>query len=180
MAVTAPTYILEESRSSQSLWKHTAGTRPPQPVEERAFFEKLWAQNFQRSQVEYNMPSDVLTAVSTFADGNYDVNNPDLDSESDHIARVIKRENYGFYGGSGSRVRNIDSLGPMEPHHTVVNKTVKDVETGDELTVIVRGDNVFGTTVSKSFPKGAGASPGEVITVNISVASYRVVQVSLK
>ena len=50
MAVTAPTYVLEESLSSQKLWKNTAGNRPPQPVEERAFFEKMWAQNFARSQ----------------------------------------------------------------------------------------------------------------------------------
>ena len=55
MAVTAPTYVLEESISSQKLWKHTAGTRPPQPADERAFFEKIWAQNFQRSQVDYKV-----------------------------------------------------------------------------------------------------------------------------
>ena len=167
----------EESQSSQSLWKHTAGTRPPQPVEERAFFEKLWAQNFQRSQVEYNMPSDVLTALSPLADGNYDVNSPNNDTDSEYISRVVRRENHGFYGASSNRGRNIDSLGPLDPHLTVVNKKVKDVETNDELTIVVRGDNVFGTTVSKSFPKGAGAPQGEVITVSISIASYRVVEV---
>lgn len=175
MAVTAPTYILEESQSSQSLWKHTAGTRPPQPVEERAFFEQLWAQNFQRSQVEYNMPSDVLTALSPLADGNYDVNSPNNDTDSEYVSRIVRRENHGFYGG-GNRGRNIDSLEPLDPHLTIVNKKVKDVETNDELTIVVRGDNVFGTTVSKSFPKGAGAPQGEVITVSISIASYRVVE----
>ena len=177
MAVTAPTYILEESQSSQSLWKHTAGTRPPQPVEERAFFEQLWAQNFQRSQVEYNMPSDVLTALSPLADGNYDVNSPNNDTDSEYVSRIVRRENHGFYGGGGNRGRNIDSLEPLDPHLTIVNKKVKDVETNDELTIVVRGDNVFGTTVSKSFPKGAGAPQGEVITVSISIASYRVVEV---
>jgi hypothetical protein len=177
MAVTAPTYILEESQSSQSLWKHTAGTRPPQPVEERAFFEQLWAQNFQRSQVEYNMPSDVLTALSPLADGNYDVNSPNNDTDSEYISRIVRRENNGFYGGGGTRGRNIDSLEPLDPQLTVMNKKVKDVETNDELTIVVRGDNVFGTTVSKSFPKGAGAPQGEVITVSISIASYRVVEV---
>ena len=49
MAVTAPTYVLEESLSSQRLWKDTAGNRPPQPFEERAFYEKMWAQNFVKS-----------------------------------------------------------------------------------------------------------------------------------
>jgi len=79
MAVTAPTYVLEESLSSQQLWKHTAGTRPPQPVEERAFYEAMWAQNFARSQVKYHMPVEVLTAtspisLSPFADGNFEGN----------------------------------------------------------------------------------------------------------
>ena len=64
MAVTAPNYVLEESLSSQKLWKHTAGNRPPQPVEERAFFEQMWAQNFARSNVKYEIPVEVLTAVS--------------------------------------------------------------------------------------------------------------------
>ncbi|CAB9530875.1 expressed unknown protein (Partial), partial [Seminavis robusta] len=57
MAVTAPTYVLEESLSSQRLWKYTAGNRPPQPMEERMFYEKMWAQNFARSQVNYKCPS---------------------------------------------------------------------------------------------------------------------------
>lgn len=39
MAVTAPTYVLEESLSNQKLWKHTAGNRPPQPLEERGTFQ---------------------------------------------------------------------------------------------------------------------------------------------
>ena len=66
MAVTAPKYVLEESRSSQKLWKESAGNRPPQPVEERAFFEQMWAANFSNSNVQYNMPMEVLTASSPF------------------------------------------------------------------------------------------------------------------
>ena len=74
-AVTAPTYVLEESLSSQHLWKLTAGNRPPQPAEERAFYEKIWAQNFLRSNALYEMPVEVLTAtspisLSPFADGD--------------------------------------------------------------------------------------------------------------
>jgi hypothetical protein len=64
MAVTAPTYVLEESLSSQKLWKESAGNRPPQPVEERAFYEKMWSQNFSKSQVNYGIPPEVLTATS--------------------------------------------------------------------------------------------------------------------
>jgi len=48
------------------------------------------------------------------------------------------------------------------------------------MTVLVRGDNVFGTTVSKSFAKKdeKGFPIDGVDTVNISIASYRVVEVS--
>ena len=67
MAVTAPTYVLEESMSSQKLWKQTAGNRPPQPVEERAFFEQVWSQNFSRSKVKYEIPVEVLTASTPIA-----------------------------------------------------------------------------------------------------------------
>jgi hypothetical protein len=52
---------------------------------------------------------------------------------------------------------------------------VKDDGTDDELNVVVRGDNVFGTTVSKSFIK---KDILKVVTVSISIASYRVVEVS--
>eukprot|EP00429_Kryptoperidinium_foliaceum_P038916 CAMPEP_0176165842 /NCGR_PEP_ID=MMETSP0120_2-20121206/84820_1 /TAXON_ID=160619 /ORGANISM="Kryptoperidinium foliaceum, Strain CCMP 1326" /LENGTH=576 /DNA_ID=CAMNT_0017503373 /DNA_START=127 /DNA_END=1855 /DNA_ORIENTATION=- len=148
MAVTAPNYVLEESLSSQRLWKDTAGQRPPQPVEERAFFEKMWAQNFARSQVEYKMPVEVLTAttpisLNPFADGNFDTQDSQL-------------SNYNLSEGAGGG----------------------DSQKGDTLTVLVKGDNVFGTTVSKSFARASdnGGPISGVDTVNISIASYRVVE----
>jgi len=67
----------------------------------------------------------------------------------------------------------LKSLGPHHHHHTLVNKRVRCEEDGD-LVVVVRGDNVFGTTVSKSFAL-KGDMPG-ADTVSISVASYRVVE----
>jgi hypothetical protein len=186
MAVTAPTYVLEESRSSQKLWKQTAGTRPPQPVEERAFFERIWAQNFQRSQVDYKIPAEVLTATSPvalnpFADADFDAGSylgqSDVpQSEADVVSSIAsKADRSGFYGNP-ARSRNLDYFGPYDHQHTLVNKKVKDDGTDDELTVVVRGDNVFGTTVSKSFPK---KNSQKVVTVSISVASYRVVEVSV-
>jgi len=119
IAVTAPTYILEESISSQQLWKDTAGTRPPQPVEERDFYERMWTQNFEKSQVKLNSNK---------------------------------------------------SLGSCDKH----NKTVKDCQTGDELKVLVKGDNKFGTTASKTFL----TTENELgpVAVSISIASYRVVE----
>jgi hypothetical protein len=50
---------------------------------------------------------------------------------------------------------------------------------GGDLIVYAKGDNVFGTTVSKSFarPSINGQLASGVDTVNISIASYRVVEV---
>jgi hypothetical protein len=214
-AVTAPNYVLEESLSSQRLWKDTAGNRPPQPLEERAFFEQMWAQNFARSQVEYKMPVDVLTAttpisLSPFADGNF--------SEAGHphgAPEVMSNYNLGVpttgggdghsmgHGGSSGGGTDVAEatlvsrlndprgqnyintpffvqgiMGGAEPYE-IVNRTVKSSD-GD-MTVLIKGDNVFGTTVSKSFAR-PGVSSGLIAgvdTVNISIASYRVVDVSL-
>ena len=205
MAVTAPTYVLEESLSSQRLWKYTAGNRPPQPVEERAFFEKLWAQNFSRSQVKYEIPTEVLTAtspisLSPFADGNFSVDGhqamhqnenynigsvqrgnaagmtPEAEAaEASLLSMAERTAAASLYGVS--RANNIKTLGPHNHHHTLVNKKVKgEQDSDDELTVVVRGDNVFGTTVSKSFPNND--VPGSVYPISISIASYRVVEVS--
>lgn len=69
-------------------------------------------------------------------------------------------------------------LPPTHQQH-IVNKIAK-TESGENLTVLVRGDNVFGTTVSKSFALSdeMGGPITGVETVNISIASYRVVEVS--
>lgn len=144
MAVTAPTYVLEESLSSQQLWKHTAGTRPPQPVEERAFFEKMWAQNFARSQVDYHMPVEVLTAktpisLSPFADGNFS-------ADSQAAAAAVAVGDYGIgpnhnandytsrheevalmrrlHDPRQARHIGIQAIGPHHQQH-VVNKKIK-------------------------------------------------------
>jgi hypothetical protein len=205
MAVTAPNYVLEESLSSQRLWKDTAGNRPPQPVEERAFFEKMWAQNFARSQVEYQMPVEVLTAttpisLSPFADGNFDSSakemssyNVSADSATHHTgisgpggntqdvaeATLVSRLNDPSRSGH-SVVSGMSGTGQSHHlNHEVVNRKVKGSGNDGDLTVLIKGDNVFGTTVSKSFARpGINGGPiAGVDTVNISIASYRVVEV---
>jgi len=74
--------------------------------------------------------------------------------------------------------RNLGTLGPHQHHHTLVNKKVKGGDEESDLTVVVRGDNVFGTTVSKSFGRAdrEGRAYDEIDTVSISIASYRVVE----
>lgn len=211
MAVTAPTYVLEESLSSQRLWKDTAGNRPPQPVEERAFFEQMWAQNFAQSQVNYDMPTEVLTAtspisLSPFADGgvmemsaevaagdggNFQQYNMNMNTPANTHNMMMMPSGVGKAqeGKTGDSENSSGSAGlkeaprappptilPPTQHQHIVNKTAKTAS-GDDLTVMVRGDNVFGTTVSKSFActdeKGSGLTV--IDTVNISIASYRVV-----
>lgn len=142
---------------------HCEGNRPPQPVEERAFFEKMWAQNFQRSQVQYKDPVEVLTATSPmhhspFADGNFESNASTTSytlNDTEQQAEAVMR---------------------MAPSKPVVNKTVKGSASNGDMMVLIRGDNVFGTTVSKSFPRVSEKGGHTVDTVNISVASYRVVE----
>mmetsp|Transcript_34338 Transcript_34338/g.39120 ORF Transcript_34338/g.39120 Transcript_34338/m.39120 type:complete len:521 (+) Transcript_34338:13-1575(+) len=179
MAVTAPTYVLEESLSSQKLWRNTAGNRPPQPVEERAFYEKMWAQNFAKSNVHYGMPSEVLTAaspisLSPFADGNFRT-----ELSNHYIAEDTKKEDPAdsiMYRLEGQN-KDFGLDQPQNTQYTVVNKKIQGNGTDGSLTVLVRGDNVFGTTVSKSFAKSSknGGPLQGIDTVNISIASYRVV-----
>lgn len=218
MAVTAPIYVLEENQSSQKLWKQTAGNRPPQPVEERAFFEQMWAQNFARSNVKYEIPVEVLTAstpisISPFNDGfgsdgppgdisNYNLAAPfNVKPGNDHYptdpasvkaaeadvaeATLIHKLNNSngavemYFDPNKPKDYNLKTLGPHHHHHTLVNKKIKGDGNEDDLTVVVRGDNVFGTTVSKSFPRtdAYGGSIDGVDTVSVSIASYRVVEV---
>lgn len=216
MAVTAPTYVLEESLSSQKLWKQTAGNRPPQPVEERHFFEQMWAQNFTRSKVKYEIPVEVLTAstpisISPFNDdgfcdddrdapgnnlSNYNLAAPfgmkdDGPADSAYVkaaqadvaeATLNQHLSNGavemYFDPNRPKDYNLNNLGPHNHQHHLVNKKVKGAGEESDLTVLVRGDNVFGTTVSKSFPRTdlAGELTDGIDTVSISIASYRVVE----
>lgn len=221
MAVTAPTYVLEESLSSQKLWKQTAGNRPPQPVEERAYFEQMWAQNFARSSVKYEIPVEVLTAstpisISPFNDERFmddeNISNYNLagtfhnvedttgggkgggDHDADCIAEAALNQRrqqhqqqrfssngavHMYFDPNRPKEYNLKTLGPHHHHHTLVNKKVNNVNGENTMTVLVRGDNVFGTTVSKSFQRvnEHGEQTNGIDTVSISIASYRVVEV---
>lgn len=200
-AVTAPTYVLEESRSSQNLWKHTAGNRPPQPAEERAFYEQIWAENFSMSQVAYEMPPEVLMSatpesLSAFADGRDDggagvsadyaaLGHEGVMGASSGGGGALASKTLGGIGGASSigpsRVLgaagaaqhyNLAKTGDtsLGPHHH---------EKDGDLRIVCKGDNVFGTTVSKSFETTSGSGSKrrtESVSVSISVASYRVVE----
>mmetsp|Transcript_19568 Transcript_19568/g.59245 ORF Transcript_19568/g.59245 Transcript_19568/m.59245 type:complete len:245 (-) Transcript_19568:619-1353(-) len=49
-----PGYILEEALVDQVLWHMTAGRRPKQPEDVKRIYEKLWEENFARSEVSYD------------------------------------------------------------------------------------------------------------------------------
>mmetsp|Transcript_11900 Transcript_11900/g.28197 ORF Transcript_11900/g.28197 Transcript_11900/m.28197 type:complete len:682 (-) Transcript_11900:1275-3320(-) len=195
-AVTAPNYVLEESLSNQLLWKNTAGNRPPQPVEERAFFEAQWAENFALSEVEYRMPTEVLTAttpvsLNPFADGNFgtdgtgvigpggtpvaDVGGARVGRGNTHNVADIVSSFVVPGGTNGHNVASSQHNPYLQNHHRVAKS---GSGSGVNLIVYAKGDNVFGTTVSKSFAKPSfnGELVSGVDTVNISIASYRVVE----
>ena len=192
-AVTAPNYVLEESLSDQLLWKKTAGNRPPQPVEVRALFEAQLADNFARSEVDYKMPYEVLTAttpvsLNPFADGNFGTDGTEVIGAGIPVADV---GGSGIGGGNHHNVADIVSsfvvpggsghgVGSQQnPHLQNRHRVVRSSSGCGNLIVYAKGDNVFGTTVSKSFarPSINGELVSGVDTVNISIASYRVVEV---
>jgi hypothetical protein len=217
MAVTAPTYVLREPLSSQKLWKQTAGNRPPQPVEERARCEQMWAQNFARSNVKYGMPVEVLLTTSTpisispfndvrFFDDvatgrnltNYNLaatfnlsiaedaaaDSASVKAAQADAAEATLNQRLSHNGAVQKYVDpnrpedyNLKTLGPRHHHH--MNKKVKNTNGENDLTELVLGDNVFATTVCKSFPRvnDKGGPEDGVDTLSISIISYRVVEV---
>ena len=189
MAVSAPTYVLEESISSQKLWRKTAGNRPPQPVEERAYFEEIWAHNFLQSQVNYHAPLEVLVASSPISMSPYaDVGFGDSNDVGNNYITVGHYHNPTVFGGAGGDLKRANkyvevaaaeaSLAQRSMCNNNINSANKKIQSSGEgtLSVLIKGDNIFGTTVSKSFARADRS--GRIDTISISIASYRVVQVS--
>ena len=179
----APTYVLEESPSSQNLWKQTAGNRPPQPIEERAFFEKMWAENFARSQVKYGVPvqelvSDAAVAASPTIVEDDDAGSDRMYSSLFSIAtpshRSAARQEDVAEAILISRMNDVNAgmVDSASPRMNLSQRQLVDKDT----SVLDKGINAFGTTVSKSFAQTGGDGLISVTTVNVSVASYRVVE----
>lgn len=174
----------------------------------------MWAENFSRSEVAYQMPKEVLTATSSvhlspFADGNFGCTSATSGTGNSNYNLVnitasaadtgvggggkqdvveealVSRLNDPSRGGIHSFVvpgmNGSGSVRGQQPPHLQNNqhRVVKSTSgSSGDLTVFTKGDNVFGTTVSKSFarPSVNGDLVTAVDTVNISVASYRVVE----
>lgn len=157
-------------------------------------FEAQLAENFARSEVQYQMPFEVLTAttpvsLNPFADGNFGTDGVGVIGAGTPVAGVGgSRKGGGKHnvadfvssfvvpGGSGHGVSSQQNAHLQNKQQIVRNSSAS----GGNLIVYAKGDNVFGTTVSKSFarPSINGELVMGVDTVNISIASYRVVEVS--
>ena len=59
-----PNSVLESRIETQELWYRTAGRRPVQPPVEREYFERLWRQNFERSNVNYAVDVKKIDSVA--------------------------------------------------------------------------------------------------------------------
>ena len=164
-------------------------------MEVRAFFEAQWAENFAQSEVKYQMPTEVLTAttpvsLNPFADGNFGTDGTGVigagtpvaagsrigGGNHHNVADIVS--SFVVPGGSGHGVSSHQNPHLQNKHQVVRNSS----GSGGNLIVYAKGDNVFGTTVSKSFPRPSinGELVSGVDTVNISIASYRVVEVRIQ
>ena len=120
------------------------------------------------------MPSDVLTAASPIAlspwtDGNFSAQGTAELENYNLSGTIIKHA--AAHEGDVAEAALVSRMNHDTHEIQQVNRRVHGSE-GD-LIVLVRGDNVFGTTVSKSFVRPMGQG---IDTVNVSIASYRVVE----
>jgi len=131
------------------------------------------------------MPVEVLTAtspisLSPFADGNFD-DAPSSGSGPNDLSAYGSIGHHHHQGtdeiAEAALVSRMHDNENMTTRQQIVNRRIPGAGSEDDLIVLVRGDNVFGTTVSKSFarPSAKGIIVG-VDTVNISIASYRVIE----
>ena len=161
----------------------------------------MWSQNFTRSKVKYEMPMEVLTAsttisLSSFSDEDsvpggrnpshcdlFDALDGDGSGAAEVPASAPRNSAVEIYFNPNCRKGynryDLKTIGPHQHHHTMVNKKVKGAGQESDLTVLVRGDNVFGTTASKNFRRvnQEGRACSGVDTISISIANYRVVEV---
>lgn len=167
--------------------KNCGGTRletdPLNPWKKGLTLSRSGLRIFLQSQVKYQAPLDVLLAnspihLSPYADGGF----------SDTAADVMVNYNVAFHnptvfgGGAGRTVNKVNEIAVAEA--TILQRASTGMspaaggrkarsDSDGTLAVLVKGDNVFGTTVSKSFPRIDGS---RIDTISISIASYRVVQ----
>uniref|UniRef100_A0A7S2VGT4 PX domain-containing protein n=1 Tax=Entomoneis paludosa TaxID=265537 RepID=A0A7S2VGT4_9STRA len=143
----------------------------------------MWAQNFARSQVNYNQPMKDLAAaapisLNPFADGVFG----ETTGTPDDYNQLQQPDQGGTVteGHEGDAVTEaaIFSRLHQQNEESISGEKVPGSKSDGDLTVVLRGPNGFGTTVSKSFARSTdnGAAIVGVDTVNISIASYRVVE----
>jgi len=151
--VTAPDYVLEESISSQKLWNLTAQNRPVQPAEERSRFEEAWIKNFEKSKVDYKLTRSQLLLKNEDEEGlDDDRRGLDISFNDGGKGPGLRGEFVGVKG-EGELKRELEML-----QSSFVNIRNREGGRGrkekvgrksGDITVLYKGNNLYGTTVSK-------------------------------
>mmetsp|Transcript_6581 Transcript_6581/g.8904 ORF Transcript_6581/g.8904 Transcript_6581/m.8904 type:complete len:321 (+) Transcript_6581:47-1009(+) len=124
-----PEYIIEESLSSQALWHDTAGKRPKQPEDERAYFLKLWEENFRHSEVPSVKYDDI-------GDGNLNADSKIIyKGISPFTSQVAKHFQCQTCGTTAQIIIHIPKYRVIQEHFDIH---------AEYLVVIMVGEHTFG------------------------------------
>ncbi len=165
--VTAPAAVLEESLSTQSLYRATAQTRPVQPSNERSRYETEWIRNFNNSNVTYSQDRSELCKRD---ERNEMSSDPALaPPASSGIFYRLDSAGGGKQERAAAAELEILKRSAAHPVKAGDPATERVHRAAGGVTVIYKVPNAYGTTVSKSFSRGRGT-----VTASVSIASFRV------
>lgn len=151
-----PLYILECSLETQQLWYSTAGRRPKQPLNERAYYEQLWRKNFESSQVHYRDPIESLLAQSSGK--NHEIATITAASTSNSIPNMddSKSGKENFHSNGSIKFTEISSSKKSyqsSGNRSQIARPRDDVIPPSEIcgVILTRGRSPFSNSVSRSF-----------------------------
>jgi hypothetical protein len=186
-----PQYILDSSLETQQLWYHTAGLRPKQPAKERNFFERLWFQNFQRSEVTYDDSLEkILTRSSSWSTESVSNNNhgstlaggEDLDelrvgdvtNESDRKQSHKQphlHQNRQLLSDSEQQQHNEHTVNP-DPIALIYKGRIIDNIPKSEIhgEILFRGSSPFSNSIARSF------MDSDISSITLQMPYFRVIR----
>jgi hypothetical protein len=172
MSNPPPEYILSSSPQTQKLYAATAGRRSAQPPAERETIEKIYADNFRKSKVEYNESLNHLCIGSLESghgeDEDHQAPPPSMyrpDTLRLQTAGEQAKENFAVLSAHAGKPGFIALKRARSNDFKVVFADSSAAE-----TVLYKGQNLYGTTVRKSFPH-----KNKMESVTVGISSYQVV-----
>jgi hypothetical protein len=102
-ATQPPMYILESSHAEQQLWYETAGTKPRQPEHERAYFTRLWLQNFETSLTPNAQSLSSMYSELVESNSIYDENTDELSKTIDENGSEILFKGKNIFSNAVSK-----------------------------------------------------------------------------